>query len=224
MKDLTIVCVYVRGPYPYTPVYVTRLWEMCQRWLTRPFRFVCLTDRPQELRGIERFQVPEAASPADGYWQKVRLFDPTWSLTGRVLYLDLDSIVVAPLDPIVDYPSTFALCEDELRRDMSRGDRDRRGRRIVRLFNSSVMVWDVGVNHDLFTRWTPAVAEALSTDQDWIGQQCPEAAAMPADWFPRISQVQPPWPRAARVVLCKKPKNVQAVRRWPELAEWWGAA
>ncbi len=224
---LTVVCVWVRGPVPYTADYVIRLERMVRRYLARTFRFVCLTDRPEELpAGIETILVdaPAEAIPANGrgFWTKVQLFNPAIALTGRVLFLDLDTIVVAPLDPIVDFPAALALTEDALVAERAHLDRDRYGRQLVRRFNSSVMVWDAGTHDELFTRWSIAETARLSTDQDWIGEQAADAQALPLAWFPRISQVRPPWPADAIVVLCKKPKNHDAIVRWPELEPLWG--
>lgn len=234
---LTVACVYVKGPYPYSADYVIRLEKMVRRYLQRPFRFVCLVDADtlRELGGLlstTHESHPRGltliSSLADrvprngaGYWNKVRLFQPG-QFSGRVLYLDLDTLVVAPLDPIVDYPAPFALTEDALVRERAHLDRDRYNRRLVRRYNSSVMVWDAGTAADVWHYWTPAVADRLSTDQDWIAERHPEAAAMPLDWFPRISRVQPPWPTEAKVVLVKKPKNHEAVERWPWFEPLWG--
>jgi len=243
LAPVTVVCVYTSGPYPYTADYVVRLQRMAQRGLRgRMARFVCLTDRPAELPGIETIVVASLAGVTprngEGYWQKVRLFDPALGLQGRVLYLDLDTLVVGDLWPVVDYPdatrpATLALTEDALVLASSLSDIDRFGRRLVRRFNSSVMVWDAGTHADLWHRWSPAETARLSTDQDWIGEQAPDAVGMPLAWFPRISelvrderfaQVGAPFPAVAKVVLTKKPKNAICVERWPWFAPLWGAA
>jgi hypothetical protein len=223
---LTVACVFVRGPYPYTADYVRRLGQMVDRWVDESHRFVCLTDQPSTVKDyVDRVIVlPAGEPPADGYWSKVELFNPSHAFEDRVLYLDLDSLIVAPLGPIVRYPAPFALTADALVDERKHLATDRYGRRLVRRYNSSVMVWDAGVPERLYTTWTPAEAERLSTDQDWIGEQWPDAAAMPYDWFPRISQVSPPWPKEAKVVLVKKPKNHEAAERWPWFEAMWGAA
>ncbi|MDP3720781.1 MAG: hypothetical protein Q8T13_23715 [Acidobacteriota bacterium] len=219
---LTVACVLVKGEYPYTPEYVRRLLAMVRRHLARPFRFVCLTDQPHAMpAGVEAVEVarlPECFA----LWTKLRLFEHDRAWGGRVLYLDLDTLIVAPLDPIVDYPAPFALAADELAAERPRIDTDRYGRRLVRRFNGSVMVWDAGTQGRLFDTWTPASAASLSTDQDWIGEQAHDAAGLPVEWFPRISRVQPPWPAEAKVVLVKKPKNHEAVLRWPWFDAAWG--
>lgn len=234
---LTVACVWVRGPVNYTADYVVRLRRMACRFVPKPFNFVCLTDRPEEvcLPGIVPIHTDrmwgDVPSNGAGYWTKVRLFDPLrhfnvrgGAFDGRVLYVDLDSLIVSDLSPIVNYPAPFAITADALAKERPRLDTDRYGRQVVRAFNSSVMVWDVGFGSDLYEAWTPDVAQRLSTDQDWIAERYPNAAAMPDAWFPRISRVQPPWPDEAKVVLVKKPKPHEACARWPWFEPMWGAA
>ncbi len=214
----TVCCVWVHANVPYSAEYVTRLEAMVARWMDgRPYRFVCLTDRPWELRG---HTIPIACpAPLKGWWSKVRLFDLALPLCGRVLYLDLDTLVVGPLAPILDLASPFALAP------AGGTFEGKDGLTTVRRFNSSVMVWDSGANYSLFDEWTPSVAARLWGDQDWIGEQMPYADAMPAEWFPRISELgQEPPSADAKVVLCKKPKNEVAAKQlaWAEKA--WRAA
>lgn len=219
---LTVTCLFVQGEYPYTAEYVERLHAMVTRWCDRPFRFVCLTDQPWLFSApIETVAIAKLAGFAP--WSKLELFNPERRWTGRVLYLDLDSLIVAPLAPIIDYPATFAITADP----PVAGHRtiDSFGRIIVRRFNSSVMVWDGGTHTQLYTSWVPAVAKRLSGDQDYIGERIPDAATLPRAWFPRISEVQqPPWPSEAKVVLVKQPKNDIAAMKWPWFAPLWGAA
>jgi len=212
----TVCCVWVRANVPYTAEYVVRLAAMVRRWIDRPYRFVCLTDRPEALpAAVETVRIPWAGD-LPGWWAKVGLFDPALGLTGRVLALDLDVVIVAALGPILDYPAAFALAPHA----GTFAGRD--GRSVVPRFNSSVMVWEGGTETDLYTRWSPAVARRLWGDQDWIGEQRPDAVTLPAEWFPRISTIGAgPVPPAARVVLVKTPKNAEAARRYRWVREAW---
>lgn len=222
MTALTICCLLVQGEYPYTPQYVHRLKIMVDRFCVRPFQFCCLTDQPKAMpNGVEPIPITRF-SGCHAYWSKLQLFDPRHRWTGRMLYLDLDSLIVAPLDPIIDFPAAFALTEDAWVVERAHVTVDRHGRTLVRRFNSSVMVWDGGTQTELFTRWTLADAQRLSTDQDFIGENASHAQAMSLEWFPRASGVQPPWPTAAKVVLVKKPKNMEACAKWPWFNEAWG--
>lgn len=214
---LTVACVWVNGHVPFTVEYVARLRAMVSRALARPFRFVCFTDRPHALpTGVEAMVIPTPARDVKGWWSKLELFNAAHGLAGRVLYLDLDTLIVEALDAIVDYPAPFALAPHA-------GDfNGKGGLLVIKRFNSSVMVWDAGVNARIFDAFTPDVPRTLWGDQDWIGSLYPGAAAMPLAWFPRLSAARPPWPGDTKVVLCKKPKNVEAAGLWPWFREAWG--
>lgn len=222
MIPITVACLFVRGEYPYTVDYVRRLHAMVTRWIDRPFRFVCLTDQPEAMpEGVEA--VPIKRLPGFAYWTKLELFNPERQWTGRVLYLDLDVLLVAPLTSIIDYPGAFALTSDPHRAGQK--SRDRYGRTIIRCFNSSVMVWDADTQANLYTDWAPDIAERLSGDQDWIALASADAIGMPREWFPRLSEVNaPPFDSEVKVILSKYPKNDVALGRYPWFAPLWGAA
>ena len=217
---MTVTCVWVRGEYPYSVEYVTRLRAMVARWMDRAFRFVCLTDRPGELPpDIEPIAI-QAPSGCSAPWAKLELFSPLRSFSGRMLYLDLDTLIVAPLAGLIDTSGDFIITADPT----GRTGKDAFGRQIVRRFNSSVMVWDGGTQTEFYTFWRPIVADRLSGDQDWIGERQPQAATWPRAWFPRISECPQGVPPEARVILCKVPKNHLAVDRFAWVDPLWGAA
>ncbi len=227
MTPLTVVCVFVQGPFPYTAEYVYRLQAMVARHLDRPYRFVCLTDRPELVPGIETITIASTlGSPESfGYWTKLRLFDPALGFEGRLLFLDLDVLVVRSLAAIVATSGPLALIDSAASREKhGLYGSDRHGRLVIRRFNSSVIVYDCGTRDGLCLDWTPSASVRLSTDQDWIGEQASDATALPETWFPRISQAQPPWPDDATVVLVKKPKNGECLRLYPWFDQAWGGA
>ena len=173
---------------------------MVSRNLRTEHRFVCLTD--QSLRGVETINV-QPYPRLKAWWNKVRLFDPALGLRGRIVYLDLDVLVVGDLLPVAEFPAPLALIPTAGRHVPTD-----EVKKVVRRYNSSVMVWDAGTRPEIYQRWTPKVAGRLWGDQDWIGELCPDEARMPLEWFPRLSETPaacPPPP--ARVVLAKKPKN-----------------
>ncbi len=203
---LTVVCLLVHGEYPFTPDYVRRLHKMVMRYCDRPFRMVCLTDQPMAMPlGVEAIHI-EKLPDCYALWNKIQCFNPTHGFTGRMLFLDLDVLIVSSLTPVIDFPADFALTEDVFAKERA-GDNIYKGRRLVRKFNSSVMVWNGGEQEHIWTDWREDVARTYSTDQDWIASCTPWAAAMPAEWWPRISQALPPWKDDVKIVLTKKPKN-----------------
>ncbi len=212
---LTVACVLVRGHVAFTPEYVKRLHSMARRRIGREFEFVCLTDQPELMpRGVRPIKI-SLPPGLKGWWAKIELFRPG-RFGGRVLYLDLDTLLVDALDEIIDYPAEFALAPC--------GAPDFKapnGRATVKRFNSSVMVWDWDAVADIYRKWTPAVAARLWGDQDWIGELCPDARAMPPDWFPRLSVKRESWPGDSKVVLCKRPKNSDAAAMWDWFDKAW---
>ena len=213
MTGLTVVCVWVQGHVPFTADYVTRLASMAKRRFPK-HEFVCLTDRPDRV-DVETILIQPPAN-VFAWWTKLRLFDPELELSGRVVYLDLDVLLVNDMTPIVEFPSKFALCPH------AGNFQPKTKHKVVQRFNSSVMVWDADQSLDrLYTDWSPKVAKRLWGDQDWIGEQYKGAETMPLEWFPRLSSTRPPWPSESKVVLCKKPKNAEAAFQWPWFEKEW---
>lgn len=223
---ITTVCsVWVQGNVPYSVDYVTKLHRMAGRQLTNTLhRHICFTDQP--------FKVPAPIMPVQisrhigmaGWWSKIELFNPAHAhrLSARCLYLDLDSLVVGPLDDVAAHPGQLAIVPD------GGGFQGKGPLRVVKRYNSSVMAWTPCPElHRLHTNWNPVVAQRLWGDQDWLGEQYPGAVLMPAHWFPRISELDGVDPRPllplnpARVVLCKHPKNAEAAQQLPWVNEVW---
>jgi hypothetical protein len=220
--DLTVACLLVK-PY-YSPEYVRRLKTMVEWHVDRPCRFVCLTDQPKAMPAGVRAIPVRAFRECFEFWTKLEIFNPKRGFTGRMLYLDLDVLIVSSLAPIIDYPASFAIAAGPHWHNPKAPTRDGQKRHIFGKFNASVIVWNGGEQTHLFAEWTHNATTRLQTDQDWYAERSPDAERMPLEWFPRISQVQPPWAPEAKVILCKKPKNHQAVEQWPWFDAMWGGA
>jgi len=82
--------------------YVNRLYSMVSRNITGDFRFVCLTDKSDGLRPeVETRPLPEMDLPAGAErgWRKLSTFKPDFcDIDGKVLFLDLDVVIVGSLD------------------------------------------------------------------------------------------------------------------------------
>lgn len=106
---ITVACV-LRSGGRYSPDWAAKLQRGVARHLDLAHRFVCLTDVPAqvEAEGIEAIPL---AVDWPGWWSKINLFAPGL-LTGPTLYLDLDCIVVGPLDEICAYPHDFTMAHD----------------------------------------------------------------------------------------------------------------
>lgn len=213
---ITVACVLVRGNVDYSMDYVSRLRSMVARHLPTPHAFACLTDQPSDVPpGVRPVQVAPSPGLA-GWWAKMELFNPAHQLGERVLYLDLDTLVVADLLEVATWPGEFALVPD------AGTFQGRNGLKVVKRFNSSVMNFRPEAVRGLYEAWSPQVGLRLWGDQDFIGEQMPGADTMPLSWFPRLSAARPPWDADVKVVLCKKPKNHEAAERWPWFRDSWG--
>lgn len=105
---MIVACVRTGVKYPVE--YVDRLRAGVARHLKEPHRFVCLTDRPDELSGIETQRV---SWDLPGWWMKMALFAPGWASDQKVIYLDLDMAVVGDLSPLAYLESKdLAICEN----------------------------------------------------------------------------------------------------------------
>ena len=103
----TVACVLRTGGI-YTSEWVERLHAGVMEHTSVPVRFVCLTDDEFEIDGVERVALVHGWPT---WWSKIELFRPNlWG--GTVLYLDLDTIVVADLAPVLAHPHKFTMVRD----------------------------------------------------------------------------------------------------------------
>ncbi len=112
MADRIVLCMKYGTLYPVD--YVNVLYNATRRAMREPFRFVCLTDRPEGLiDGIEPMTIPDIGlEPAEwrvgGVWPKISLYDSYFhGLTGRCLFIDLDMVILGGLDDFFDMPGAF---------------------------------------------------------------------------------------------------------------------
>lgn len=101
------------GPL-YPPAYVNVLHSAVRRHVTGPVRFVCFTNETEGLdAGIEAHPIPDLGfSPRHwrhGAWPKLSVFlNDLYGLKGRALFIDLDSMIVGPLDPFFEAEGAFS--------------------------------------------------------------------------------------------------------------------
>ena len=110
-SPVNIVCM--KWGTLYGPEYVNRLYGMVRRNLVRPFRFYCISDdfsgiRAEVLlRELPPFEVPATAR---GPWKKLLMFQrELFDIAGKTMFLDLDVVIVGPLDRFFDFSDKFAV-------------------------------------------------------------------------------------------------------------------
>lgn len=143
--------------------YVNSLFAGCTRNLTVPFRFICFTDEQKGLAAnIEPKSVPTGLV---GWYNKIALFRSDAFPRGeRVVYLDLDSVVVGNIDFLARYDGKFATLESP----WGYGG-----------INSSVMAWKAGDYDFVWDRWASAgFPPTEGGDQSWIVERVPDAVRL----------------------------------------------
>lgn len=156
---LTVACV--KSGSLYGPEYANRLFAMVARNLDAGTegRFVCFTDDKTGL--IPAIQVESLPANVEGWWNKLHLFSPgVFCHSERVLYLDLDTVIVGDLDKIAAWQpqeGEFAILRDFYRPDG---------------LQSSAMMWRGGVGAHIWQGWNAAGKPELEGgDQEWIERQ-----------------------------------------------------
>ena len=100
------------------PRYVHKLHNDLRNKNTVPFNFYCFTDRPNKIKGIEcvgfkpRFR-----------WNlnKFECFDPKYGMQGRVLIVDLDTLILKNVDDVLEFTEEFITCSGTLKKNKAGG-------------------------------------------------------------------------------------------------------
>jgi len=212
----TIVCM--KWGAKYGPEYVRRLRAMVRRQLSRPHHFICYTDDGAGLArdGIEVRALPNVVFPPgpERGWLKLGIFSPEADLSGPTLFLDLDLVLVKPIDPFFEYPGRFCIIRDWLRGDRGVG-------------NSSVFRFEGGQNEQILRRFESdpsAVMRQVRNEQEYLSQAAAPVSFWPDTWcrsfkrhclhpFPSCYWRTPSQPAEVKIVVFHGfPKPEEAVR------------
>lgn len=226
----TVVSVCVQGHRTlengrrlYDGGWVNKLHAMADRNLTKAARHICLHDGvkgiDRRIQGVDIGPWWRGQKLRAGWWAKVKLFDGALPIPRgeRLLFLDLDNLVVASLDPILDeadpYPLAFAPHTAPNFKPPG----------TVNLYSSACMTWLHGYAPDLYSAWRRAHAGELRGDQDWFATKRPKEHVLDGRHFQRLSDsVRGGRPReGASVIFCVKPKNHIAAAQSPWVAGVW---
>lgn len=161
----------------FGPGYVNKLYRMVQRH-SAGLEFVCFTDDSQGIdKGVRIMPLP--GNGLSGWWNKLSLFNNNTGLSGTVLFLDLDVIIVGDLNPFFDYnPGKFVILQSFSER-INRPGFLSLGRHLANrlkkktIFNSSVFRFDTKTNYgiwDSFLLKKEEIIHKYPGDQDWISE------------------------------------------------------
>jgi hypothetical protein len=149
-----ITVAMVKSRPGYNAAYVNRLAAAVHDNLSVPHRMVCLTDDPAGIKCSTK-KLP-AMVAGHGWWAKLALHRPG-VLSGKVLYLDLDTLIVGNLDFLDGYEGEFACLRDFYRPDG---------------YGSGVMLWNAA-QPQIWNDWKGS--DHPLGDQGWLEQKVPGA-------------------------------------------------
>ena len=129
---IDVVCVL--WGKKFSDEYAYNLKSMVERNTTLPHRFICFSDR--EFNGIETRKLKPGH---DGWWNKIQIFNTDFSLNKRVVFFDLDTLIVNNIDWLLEYRGNFMGIEDVGAR---RKDGSIWRQKLVDRMQSAVMAFD----------------------------------------------------------------------------------
>tara|TARA_E500000318_G_scaffold43058_2_gene41054 strand:+ start:1173 stop:1799 length:627 start_codon:yes stop_codon:yes gene_type:complete len=135
---------------------------MCKRHITVPYQFHCFTENPKGL-DADINVIPLGKEPfIKTWWSKLYMFHPNNTLTGTILYFDLDVIIFRNIDKLFDHDAgKFMIIRDFNRCRVKDWKQS----------NSSVMRWQGGQLNYLWNDFAKDPARIMGHnhgDQDWI--------------------------------------------------------
>lgn len=156
----------------FAPETVYTLRDMVARYYRPAHRFVCVTDRPDELPGVETISLwadcRDIPSPIGhsypSCYRRLKVFAPdAGALFGpRLVSLDLDTVIVGDLEPIFDRPEPFVIWGES---DFPH----------TTPYCGSLFLLTTGARPDVWTRFDPKTSPRLAlkagcrgSDQGWI--------------------------------------------------------
>lgn len=149
--SLIVACVEWGNYQGIGRTYVRALRNMVAEHLSLDHRFVCLTDAPARHPHIETKTLTPGLR---GWWNKLELFRAGQFEPGdRIVYLDLDTIVVGPLVRLAASPGIIHLRDWGWKTDT---------------YGSGVMVWNAGDHAHIWARRAESLKASYHGDQDWI--------------------------------------------------------
>lgn len=159
---ITVCCLYV-GNKIYDIKYVENLSKGVKKNLTQEYQFVIFTDRKDQLAELQDFGkvvLLPSFNFNKAWWNKLWLFSKESGLSGTILYLDLDVIILGSLDKFIT-DKKFKIIHDFNRSNHPNWNKS----------NSSIMSWKHEDHTHLWGKFyvnVPNYTSRMHGDQDFI--------------------------------------------------------
>jgi len=172
--DKWIVCL--KHGTKYDSSYVNKLFNMCSRNLTIPFKFACITENPIDLNpNIKIIHLPKVN--LNGWWFKPYVFSREIPIEGTIIFMDLDLVIIKNIDHLWTFePNKFCIIRDFNRKHIAGYNK----------FNSSIFKFLKGSMHYVWDNLIININQTkqMHGDQDWIFKQVRSNYSFwPDDWF-----------------------------------------
>jgi hypothetical protein len=168
----TVACLKYGDKYQSD--YVNNLYSMFRRHCSYEHEFVCFTDDANGLNENIKTIPLKTYDDIHGWWYKTFLFDPSYSLSGSILFLDLDVVIFNGMDKFFEFsPNDFCISRG-FRKDNKRG------------MNSSCFRFESGTHsyiYENFMKDRSSIMKRLHGDQDWIQEQVKDYSFWPETWL-----------------------------------------
>ena len=166
--------------------YVNVLFNACRKNISRPFRFVCLTDDPTGLlKEIETYPIPDIGCEPlmwqQGAWPKLSVFSADlYGIKGKALFIDMDTIIWGSIDRFFDYSDNFVSIDTGINWHPG-GVPGARGA----LVGTGVFAFEIGSQPQIVERFMKDPRSAFNQyrlEQVWVQHHCSSINYWPPGW------------------------------------------
>ena len=210
MKEkVAIVCVLKSGG-DFTAEYVRRLRNMVQKHTTISHDFICFTDIDIDIEGC--INIP-LQNNFPGCWAKVEMFRPKLIKAKRIIYFDLDTVILGSIDDVLSINSDLVALKPWNKKNLDKG-----------MFASGMMSWkNDGTFTYIYSQFNKKlIKEYPSGDQEYMSKKIKEKGgefsffqSLVKDIYSYKRNCRPNKPSNARIVCFHgKPRPHECPDRW----------
>ena len=170
-----IVCIWSGEKSRFPVEYVYKLKNMVYRNVTGDNRFICLTHNPELIEDEDVIPVRLPDETIAGSWNMIQLFHGYDFLSDRLVYFDLDTVILGNIDDLVNSESGFYVLYDFGMKKPTFGG-------AVKVFNQKYRwIWDLFQKdkNDIMKKqkrsdlWYGGLITRSHTDIKWIQDEYP---------------------------------------------------
>ena len=182
-QDRYVICM--KWGELYDSTYVNILYNAVKEFCTYSVKMICLTDDPSGIdSAVECRAIPDVGIPQEkwyhGAWPKLTIFsDVLDDLEGRVLFIDLDMIIVDSIDPFFERDGGIVMIDG--------GDNWKFVSDQYEVYPSSgIFAFDGGTQKQMYNTFISDQKAAYANfdlEQDFIGAHSEDVRFWPIDWI-----------------------------------------